>query len=346
VIQMNCKYCQSNNVVKYGKYNGVQRYFCYDCDRKFTEIDALFKMQTPVNQIAAALSMYYEGLSQNETQRMLKQIYKNDVSDFAIYNWIERFTKDAVNVTNHYRPNVGYVWMADETVIKVGGKKYWLLDVIDVKTRFLIASRLSPTRRVEDVQEVLKEAYVRTGRIPKVILTDHLEAYIQGVSFTFGNQSKHVQVKKYADNPNNNIIERMQGTIKARTKIMRDLKSLHTAQLILDGFLVNYNYFRPHETLGTTPAKKAQIAFPYEDWEALIKHSQEPLPSEPHYEEIEPLPYIMPNAYEQMRIDKMLHKRRALETKRTGILYVPKNKGGGRRKRPQFQTMPSLRSYR
>jgi transposase-like protein len=53
---------------------------------------------------------------------------------------------------NHYRPNVGYVWLADETVINVGDTNYWFIDVIDIKTRFLIASKLSLTRRVEDAQ--------------------------------------------------------------------------------------------------------------------------------------------------------------------------------------------------
>jgi len=58
---------------------------------------------------------------------------------------------------------------------------------------------------------MLKEAHARTGRIPKVIMTDHLKAYIHGITFTFGDQAKHWQVKKFASKPNNNIIECMQG---------------------------------------------------------------------------------------------------------------------------------------
>jgi putative transposase len=347
INEVTCKYCKSNDIVKDGSNYDTQYYLCNSCNRRFNLKDALPSMKTPVSAIAAAVAMYYDGLSQNHIRRELKQIYGLDVSDFAIYDWIKRFTKDAVNMTNRYKPEVGYVWMADETVINVGGKEYWLLDVIDIKTRFLIASYLSPTRRVEDIQEVLKLAYQRTGRIPKVILTDHLQAYIYGVKFTFGNQSKHLQVKKFTSNPNNNIIERMQGTIKERTKIMRDLKNLHTAQLLLDGFLVNYNFFRPHETLKTTPAKKAQISFPYENWLGLIrdvpKYDKE---EQSDISTIPPLPYVQTTAKEQKQSDSRLHKRRVLETKRTGIPYVPKSKGGGRRQRSLFQTMPSLRSYR
>jgi transposase-like protein len=166
-----CKYCQSANTIKFGAHGGVQRYYCKDCERKFTDLDTLPKMQFPIDQVAASVSMYYEGLSLNEIKRMLKQIYHCDVSDYGIYGWIERFTKDAIKITEHYHPDSGYVWCADETVIDIAGKQYWLLDVLDYKTRFLLASRISPYRRIEDVQAVLKEAYKRSGKVPKVIMT-------------------------------------------------------------------------------------------------------------------------------------------------------------------------------
>lgn len=162
-----CKYCNSNDIVKDGTSAGEQYYLCHSCNRRFNLKDALVHMATPANAVAAAVSMYYKGMSINDIKQTLKQIYGINRSDFAVYNWIERFTKDAVNATNQYRPEVGYVWEADETVINVAGKEYWLLDIIDIKTRFLIASKLSLTRRVEDVQDVLQEAYTRTGKIPK-----------------------------------------------------------------------------------------------------------------------------------------------------------------------------------
>ena len=40
-----CKYCQSERVIKYGKYKDVQRYFCKECKRKFVGVDAIPKMQ-------------------------------------------------------------------------------------------------------------------------------------------------------------------------------------------------------------------------------------------------------------------------------------------------------------
>jgi len=41
---MNCKYCKSPNIVKFGTFEGVQRYWCKDCKRKFADNMVLLKM--------------------------------------------------------------------------------------------------------------------------------------------------------------------------------------------------------------------------------------------------------------------------------------------------------------
>lgn len=51
---VNCKYCRSENVIKYGKYKGVQRYLCNDCGSKFKNDDTTFHMKTPANQVSSA----------------------------------------------------------------------------------------------------------------------------------------------------------------------------------------------------------------------------------------------------------------------------------------------------
>jgi transposase-like protein len=229
-------------------------------------------MKTPVEQIATAVALYYDGVSLEAISRQLIHIYGNYTSDATVYDWIIRFTKEAINITNDYKPNVGGKWIADETVVRISGQKYWLFDILDSRTRFLLATHLSKGRTVEDVQSVMREAYKRAGRLPTVILTDGLNSYVDGIRLTFGDKVKHVQTKPFTEGTNTNLIERMQGTIKGRTKVMRGLKKLESAELILDGFLVNYNYFRPHDSLdGKTPAEVADSKFPYESWLSLIR---------------------------------------------------------------------------
>jgi transposase InsO family protein len=170
---------------------------------------------------------------------------------------------------------VGDTWIADETILDVNGKKYWFFDVIDEKTRYLLASRLTRTRATKDAALVMNEAKRRAGKSPKRILTDKAGAYVNGIELVFGADTKHVQSSPFVDTDSTNIIERFQGTLKDRTKVMRALKQPKT--LIVDGFLVFYNYFRPHESLGDkTPAEAAKIKFLFKNWLDVVK-SQSPI---------------------------------------------------------------------
>lgn len=133
-----CKYCQSDNVIKYGKLKGVQRYFCKDCKRKFANPDAIPKMQTSIRDVADALNMYYEGMSLAEIRRNFIQQDNNYITPTSPYNWVRRFTRLAVDEAAKCKPAVDSIWVADETVIDLDGKNVWLWDLIDSKTRFLL----------------------------------------------------------------------------------------------------------------------------------------------------------------------------------------------------------------
>ena len=80
-----CKFCGSRRIGRYGFYQKRQRWFCKDCKRKFADNDAPPKMKTPTIQIAAALSMFYEGMSLNAIRRHLQQTYHNYPSDSTVY---------------------------------------------------------------------------------------------------------------------------------------------------------------------------------------------------------------------------------------------------------------------
>ncbi len=267
-----CKYCDSDSIIKYGTYKGVQRYFCQNCQRKFVDTNTIPKMQYPTGQIGDALHDYFEGLSLLKIRRGLIQRYNSYVSDATIYNWVNRFSKLAIIEAGKYKPSVGGVWVADETVIDLDGKNVWFWDIIDAKTRFLIASHMSFTRSTRDAQELMKQAYERTGKIPRVIYTDKLAAYLDGIELTFGANTIHRQGGPFDIETNTNFIERFHGTIKSRTEIMRGLHTIDSARLFLDGWLVHYNFFRPHMSLkDRTPAQVAGVSFPFRNWRAVTE---------------------------------------------------------------------------
>jgi putative transposase len=289
-ITITCKYCQSEHVIRFGTREGVQRFYCKDCNRKFVNNNAIPKMQNSTKTIADALNMYYEGMSENEIRRNLIQQDSNYISTGSVYNWVNRFTNLAVKEADKQTPKVGDTWIADETYVRVdkhktsddnvenpyskSKKAKWVIfwDIIDADTRFLLASHLTTTRGTADAQALMGKAAKRAGKLPKVVVTDKLAAYLDGIELAYGADSKHKQSSPFEIENDNNLIERFHGTLKDRTKVMRALKNKDTLQKFTDGWLVHYNYFRPHMSLDDkTPAEKAKIKFPFRNWKDVTE---------------------------------------------------------------------------
>jgi len=152
------------------------------------------------------------------------------------------------------------------------GDKGWLWDCEDESTRFLIASHLSRTRSGKDAEDLLLESTKRAGKIPKIIKTDRLGSYVDGIERAFGADAPiHVKSEGFASENNTNLVERLQGTIRSRTKVMRGLKKLETASRFLEAYRCYYNHFRPHESLGGhTPGEAAGMHFPFANWREVI----------------------------------------------------------------------------
>jgi len=266
-----CKYCGSPNVIRYGTFEGVQRYWCKDCQRKFADNQALPGMRTPRKAVASALSCYFGGMPLDSIQRHLQQQYGVYMSESGIYYWVIRFAKEAVDRTKDFRPKVGDIWIADETVLKVGGRNIWFWDIIDVDSRYLLASHLSTSRTTQDAASLMRKAADRAGKAPKHIITDRLAAYLDGIELVFGADTKHIQSEPFVEADSTNIIERFHGTLKDRTDVVRGFKNMDTARLLTDAWLVHYNFFKEHETLGNVPpAQKMGMELPFKDWAEVV----------------------------------------------------------------------------
>jgi len=267
-----CKWCGPDQVSKYGIRDGVQEYICLSCGRKFNTKDAPFKKQSSVEQIGSALNMFYDGLSFADIARGTGITYNNPVNESTVYRWVFSYTEKAIKVFEQFKPVVSDTWIADESVIGIGGENVWLYDIIDQTTRFLLASRLTSSRRTTDAQQLMEAASRRAGKMPRVVITDKNNSYLDGIELAFGAATEHVQSRGFTLQPNTNLIERFHGTLKERTKVMRDFKTWESAILLVDGFLTHYNFFRPHMSLGSlTPAQVAYIQSPFKTWIDFVR---------------------------------------------------------------------------
>ena len=58
-----CKFCGSDHVIKYGKANDKQVYFCKTCARKFVPNQGFEHMWYSPDVVVATLDLYFKGVS-------------------------------------------------------------------------------------------------------------------------------------------------------------------------------------------------------------------------------------------------------------------------------------------
>ncbi len=276
-IAIKCKFCGDwESVVRYGKTpRGTQRYLCQKCNRTFMDNKAPENMRFPTEVIASALNQFYESASLAKIQRQLQLSYGVKPDRMTIHRWITQYSNKATKALNNVPIKVGATWVADETMLRLkekGGSKQWFWDIIDDKTRFLLASHLSEGRTTKDAQTLMERATRRANKIPKVVITDKLAAYLNGIELVFGADTRHIRAKKLTAEPGTQVIERFHGTLKDRTKVLRSFMRKGTARIFTDGWLVHYNFFRPHPAIGgKTPAKAAGVDAPFKSWADVVK---------------------------------------------------------------------------
>ena len=108
---------------------------------------------------------------------------------------------------------------------------------------------------------------------PKTITTDGLGSYTDAARAVFP-KAKHVVSQGIYEEVNNNMSERLQGSFRQRTKTQRGLEARRTAQDYLDGWVIDYNFFKDHEAhRGGSPAEAAGVAsqVPWKEWEDVVR---------------------------------------------------------------------------
>jgi putative transposase len=268
---MNCKFCNSPYTMKYGSKGGFQYYKCNVCHRKFSGRMALEGMRFNATTVGEAMGLFYDGLSLSDISRHLLVTEGIKADPVTVWRWVIKFSKLAQSITAKTKIRTSWRWVIDETMIKVEGRNVWLWDVIEAKTRFLLATHLTVTRSMRSAIAVLSEARSRVIGNPSYIVSDGMMAYPDAIDQVFGSESKHIRSKGMTEKINTNIIERFQGTVKERTKVMRGLKTMETAEIISEGFIVHYNFLRPHMALdGKTPAAVSGLKYPFKTWIELV----------------------------------------------------------------------------
>ena len=281
-----CPKCKSEDVIKWGTrkttYGENQRFRCHDCGHRFVVDKGFCRMKNSPKTITLTLDLYFKGVSQRKIADHLKQFEDVSVSQPTILEWIKKYLKLLSKYSEKYKADVGNIWHSDETTVfikKDGEKKYyqWIWNVMDAKTRYLLACQVTETRYIKDARRPLHTAKEAAMNVPDAIVTDGLQAYKEAIKAEYYGlgriQNPHIRLKDFETKPNNNILERLNGTFRERTKVMRSLDSAVGAQEFSTGMQTYYNYIRPHMGIGgMVPAQLANIPINLTGnrWETMI----------------------------------------------------------------------------
>jgi putative transposase len=276
-----CIFCGSPNIVKYGvrsnKFGKLQRFGCKDCGHKFTYNIGFERMKHDPKAITMAMQLYFSGESLRNTMRSL-ELLGIKVCHKTVYNWIKKYSELLKKYANKLKPSTSDVWRADELWVKVKGDMKYLFALIDDETRFWIAQEVADSKYKHDARNLFRIAKEYTGKVPTAIITDGLPAYHDAFNKEFYTKKKypipeHINTIKLSGDRNNNKMERFNGEIRDREKVVRGLKRNDTP--VLAGYQVYHNYIRPHEALqGKTPAEMAGIEVLDDDkWLTFIQNA-------------------------------------------------------------------------
>jgi putative transposase len=276
-----CPSCQSVKVVKHGirhnDYGDIQQFICKECRRTFVVNLGFERMHASPQAITSAMQLYFTGESLRNVQQFLR-LQGVNVSHVCVYKWIGKYVRLMGEYLDQIQPKVGDKWRADEMYLKVKGNPKWLYAMIDDDTRYWIAMQVGDKKWHEDVRPMWREAREVAGKQPRVLITDG------AANFRIANRKEYyskfkarntVHVNEIAFNgrPHNNKMERFNGELRDREKVMRSVKREDSA--ILAGMQIHHNFIRPHEGLdGQTPADRAGIKVEGDNkWLTIIQNA-------------------------------------------------------------------------
>ena len=246
------------NNVRDGWHGGKRRYKCKACGKKFNADGYGMHRQFTARQIGAAIDKYHSGMSYRQIAEFIgKYTDAPRPSKHTVHDWIKGYTIMAHNFMlgkvgadgreesatgKPIKANNGDVFMADELYVDVAGRQMYLWNIMDRDSRYILAAHLSEHRNRAAATALMEKAEAAVGKPPKKIITDGHNSYVEAIETVFPS-AEHVVSQSIRHEVNNNLSERLQGTLRDRNKTQRGLESLRTGQDSIDGFVLDYKPF-------------------------------------------------------------------------------------------------------
>ena len=261
--EIKCENCNSYNIVKNGNRkttDGIrQRYKCNDCGHRFTW-DIIKHRKVSGKMVVLTMDLYFKGLSYRKIADTIFQFYDIKIHHETIRRWINTFMGKMNDYVSNLKLEHSDIWVVDEQKVKTKKDGWvWVWNLMDKKSRFLIANNVTKGRSLKEARQIFKKAKQMTKDKPIFVITDGLKTYPHAINkelYDHHKSCEHIYNAGISKNENNNIIERYHGTYRERDKVMRGLQSHKTSKTMSENWKTYYNFIRPHQSLdGKTPAE-------------------------------------------------------------------------------------------
>ncbi len=264
-----CKHCNSSRVIKWcktGKRVVKQVYHCKEeqCGRYFVPEDAFTKMKNDPQIICLAIEMHCRGTSLRGISETLQDVFGLEVSYQTILNWEDKYAKLLTEFIRTLTPDFSGQINADELYVFIKRDLHYWFNAIDPHSRYLIASVLTSKKDTEGARALFEQAKQNIGDQKLfTVITDGLGAYNKAFKKVFYSKDypcrEHIADARINGATTNNIMERVNNTIRDREKVMRRIKSPKSPIFLM--FPIYYNWLRKHQSLDLTPAQAAGRGF-------------------------------------------------------------------------------------
>lgn len=261
-----CPHCKSA-AVKDGHFGETQRFLCKSCGKQFSERTGtpFWRMKHDVKEAVFSLQLKLDfRLTLRDIARLFKKMRRN-VPKSTVSFWLHHFSSAVEEIGRSIAVDFSDVWHIDEMFVKIKGAWHYLW-IVEDKKRNMLSVHISEKRTLRDAKHALKQAKLRAGFCPKIVVSDGWNGYPNAVSCVFHNRAKHVVAHfkgvtivkdKTAVMLSNNLLERLNGTVRSFTKNMRGFKNVESGIKLMKLFSFFYNFIRPHSFYNGLPPSLA-----------------------------------------------------------------------------------------
>jgi transposase-like protein len=225
--------------------------------------------------ITSAMQLYFTGESFPNIQKFLR-LQGVNVHFTTVYRWIKKYVAIMDKYLDQMKPQVGETWRADELFLKVRGNMKYLYALMDDETRFWIAQQVADTKYHADIHRMFHDGRKAAGKAPNRIITDGAMNFGSAINDEFWREKRalaivHDRDIRFGGEIHNNKMERMNGEIRDREKVVRGVKKSESP--LIKGLQIYHNFVRPHMALdGRTPAQVAGIeVLGPNKWQTIIQ---------------------------------------------------------------------------